>query len=78
MFIENIAGVDSEKTSTLLAEASFFFLTIDGATYAAGDEKESIYLHWSHKGVQQQHFLDFASPESTCYADIHKAITVRL
>ncbi|KAJ8313457.1 hypothetical protein KUTeg_008991 [Tegillarca granosa] len=61
----HIANVETEKTKSFLSKSLYFSITIDGAMDVAGDEQESIYLHSALKGVRQQCFLKFVSPEST-------------
>jgi hypothetical protein len=73
-FVHHIAKIETEKTTQSLGLASFFSISIDEATDVAGEENESIYLHWCHKGVRQSRFLSFVTPESTRSCDIYSAV----
>ncbi|KAJ8300350.1 hypothetical protein KUTeg_021869, partial [Tegillarca granosa] len=78
LFVKHIANVETEKNKSFLSKSLYFSITIDGAMDVAGDEQESIYLHSALKGVRQQRFLKFVSPESTTSEDIHAAIVEAL
>ncbi|KAJ8300626.1 hypothetical protein KUTeg_022145 [Tegillarca granosa] len=78
LFVKHIANVETEKTKSFLSKSLYFSITIDGVMDEAGDEQESIYLNSALKGVRQQRFLKFVSPESTTSEDIHAAIVEAL
>jgi hypothetical protein len=73
-FMQHIACVESDRTKSLLNNAQFFSLTIDGASDISGTEQESIYVHWCDKGVRRQRFVEFVSPQSTSSQDIYDAV----
>lgn len=69
-FVGDIAKVEQDRTVNLIDGASFFSLTIDEAINVSGTEQESVYIHFAHKGIKQQKFIQFVSPTSTSAEDI--------
>ena len=59
-----IAETIVAKRTTLITQAPFFSLTMDGTAYVSGDEQESLYVRFSLKGVIHTKFLNLGRPAS--------------
>ena len=66
--------MESKKATNLIDDATFFSLTIDGATNVSSVEQECLHLHWASRGIRQQRFLQFISPPTTKSEDIYSAV----
>ena len=73
-FAHYISEVETNNTVLLLKKASFFSITIDGATDSGGMEQESLYMHVCVEGAKEQRFLQFIHPKTTSAQDIFKSI----
>lgn len=73
-FVRHIAKVQQDRTVNLIDGASFFSLTMDGATDVSGTEQESVHIHFAHEVIKQQKCLQFVSPNSTSAEDIYNAL----
>ena len=73
-FVSYVADVEKCNTEKYISATSFYSLTVDGATDVAGDEQESIYLHFANKGERKQRFLQFVKPESTTSEHVYSSI----
>lgn len=54
--------------------AKYISVTVDGCTDSSGIEQESVYIHFAHSGIVNQHFVCFTSPLTTCAEHIYNAI----
>lgn len=73
-FVHHIAMVEADRTTFLLREAKFCSITIDGATDISGEEQESMFVHFCHKGRIHNRFLSFMSPATTSSDDIYNSV----
>lgn len=63
---------------SLLENAKFYSLTIDGATDSGVMEQESLYIHTCVEGERKQRFLQFLNPKSTSSQDIFDSVVACL
>lgn len=73
-FVRHIAKVEQDRTVNVIDVASFFSLTLDGATDVFGTEQESVYIHFAHTVIKQQKCLHVVSHNSTSAQDIYNAL----
>lgn len=78
VFTKYIAQAETTKTVSLLENAKFYSLTIDGATDSGVTEQESLYIHTCVEGERKQRFLQFLNPKSTSSQDIFDSVVACL
>jgi hypothetical protein len=69
--LENIADVERENILESVKKTKFFSLTMDGSTYEASKEQETLFVRACVQGEFITKFLAIGDPASISSADLH-------